>query len=269
MSQYMEFFGFKSEPFPVQVSAKNLLKLSGTAGVKERLDYTLNIGGIMLVTGEVGSGKSTAMRWALSHYHPSELVVMDVVANSASLNELYKQLCWALNLEVKSASQSYLSRMIKNAIRELVLGKKQRVLLVIDEANLLRIDIFSELHTLTQFEHDSRSIFAVALVGQSTLIDKLTYRSSSPLASRVVAKTHLKAISKEQMHEYVNHHTKIAGIKKSLFAEEALMAIHQGSGGLLREANNLARGGMIAAASEHCDLVSAEHIRIASTELII
>lgn len=269
MTQYLEFFGFKSEPFPVRVLPKNLLKLPGTTGVKERLDYTLNLGGIMLVTGEVGSGKSTAMRWAMSHYHSSELTILDVIANSASLNELYKQLCWALNLEVKSASRSYLSRMIKNAIRDLVIGKKQKVLLVIDEANLLRLDIFAELHTLTQFEHDSLSFFAVALIGQTTLVDKLTYRSSAPLASRVVAKAHLKGLAKEQMHEYLNHHIKIAGVKKSLFAEDALIAIHQGSSGLLREANNLARGGMIAAAAEGCDLVTAEHIRIASTELII
>ena len=269
MTQYLEFFGFKSSPFPVRVLPKNLLKLPGTAGVKERLDYTLNLGGIMLVTGEVGSGKSTAMRWALSHYHANEMTILDVVANSASLNELYKQLCWALNLEVKSASRSYLARTIRDGIRELVQGKKQKVLLVIDEANLLRLDVFAELHTLTQFEHDSLSFFAVALVGQSTLIDKLTYRSSSPLASRVVTKTHLKGIAKEQMHEYINHHTKIAGVKKSLFAEDALVAIHQGSGGLLREANNLARGGLIAAAAEGCDLVTAEYIRIASTELII
>lgn len=269
MSQYLESFGFKTEPFPLRVLPKHLLKLPDMVGVKERLDYVLSLGGIMLVTGEVGSGKSTAMGWSLSHHHPSELTVLDVVANSASLNELYKQLCWALNLEVKSASRSYLSRMIKAAIRDLVLAKKQKVLLVIDEANLLRIDIFAELHTLTQFENDALSFFAVALVGQTTLIDKLTYRSSQPLASRIIAKSHLRAIAKEQMHEYLNHHTKIAGVKQSLFAEEAVTAIHQGSGGLLREANNLARGGMMAAAAEGCAMVAAEHIRIASTELIL
>ncbi len=269
MTKYMEYFGFKTTPFPTTIAPKNLLKLPDMIGIKERLDYTLNLGGIMLVTGEVGSGKSTALRWAMSHYHPNELTTVEVVSNSASLNELYKQLCWALNLDVNSGSRSLLSRMIKNAIRDLVVGKKQKVLLVIDEANLLRIDVFAELHTLTQFNHDTVSPFAIALVGQTTLADKLTYRSSSPLASRVVAKTHLKSITKDQMQEYLHHHLKIAGVKKSLFGDDAVTAIHQGSSGLLREANNLARGGMIAAAAEGCELVGAEHIRIASTELII
>jgi general secretion pathway protein A len=269
MSKYMEYFGFKTSPFPITVSPKNLMKLPDMISIKERLDYTLNLGGVMLVTGEVGSGKSTALRWAMSHYHPNELTTVEVVSNSASLNELYKQLCWALNLDVNSGSRSFLSRMIKNAIRDLVVAKKLKVLLVIDEANLLRIDIFSEIHTLTQFDHDTISPFAIAIVGQTNLVDKLTYRSSSPLASRIVAKSHLKAITKNQMQEYLHHHLKISGIKKSLFGDDAVTAIHQGSAGLLRGANNLARGGLIAAAAEGCDLVSAEHIRIASTELIL
>jgi type II secretory pathway predicted ATPase ExeA len=269
MSLYLEYFGFKTEPFSINIQPKNMLKLPDMVAVKGRLDYALNIGGIILVTGEVGSGKTTSMRWALSHYHPSELQIVEVVANSASLNELYKQLCWSLSLEVKSASRSYLARMIKNAIRDLILSKKQKVLLLIDEASLLRLEILAELHTLTQFEGDATSKFSIALIGQSTLIDKLTYRSSAPLASRVVAKTHLKAITKDQMHDYLNHHTKMAGIKKSLFADDAVTAIHQGSSGLLREANNLARGSMMAAATEGCELITAEHIRIASTELVI
>lgn len=269
MSKYLEYFGFKAVPFPVTISPKNLLKLPDMVGVKDRLDYTLNLGGVMVVTGEVGSGKSTALRWAMSHYHPNELTTIEVVSNSASLNELYKQLCWALNLNVSSASRSLLSRMIKTAIKDLVVGKQLKVLLVIDEANLLRLDIFAELHTLTQFDSDIVSPFAIALVGQTTLLDKLTYRNSSPLASRIVAKTHLKAITKDQMLDYLNHHLKIAGIKKSLFGQDAITAIQQGSSGLLREANNLARGGLIAAASECSDLVGAEHIRTASTELIL
>jgi type II secretory pathway predicted ATPase ExeA len=70
------------------------------------------------------------------------------------------------------------------------------------------------------------------------------------------------------MEGYLNHHLRIAGIKEQLFAEEAILAIHQGSGGLLRRANNLARGALLAAAIEKCRTVAAEHVRIASTEII-
>jgi type II secretory pathway predicted ATPase ExeA len=76
MSLYLEYFGFKTEPFSINIQPKNMLKLPDMVAVKGRLDYALNIGGIILVTGEVGSGKTTSMRWALSHYHPSELQIV-------------------------------------------------------------------------------------------------------------------------------------------------------------------------------------------------
>jgi type II secretory pathway predicted ATPase ExeA len=68
------------------------------------------------------------------------------------------------------------------------------------------------------------------------------------------------------MNDYLFHHLKVAGSKKQLFSEQSVTAIHQGSEGILRAANNLARGGLIAAAIEKSDLASAEHVRIASTE---
>ena len=69
------------------------------------------------------------------------------------------------------------------------------------------------------------------------------------------------------MAGYLKHHLQIAGIKEQLFSEEAILAIHQGSGGLLRRANLLAKGSLIVAAREKCTVVSAEHVRMASTEI--
>jgi type II secretory pathway predicted ATPase ExeA len=64
------------------------------------------------------------------------------------------------------------------------------------------------------------------------------------------------------------HHLRIAGANQELFAQEAIIAVHQSSGGLLRRANNLARGAMLAAAQEKAPVVTAEHVRIASTEIL-
>ena len=134
--------------------------------------------------------------------------------------------------------------------------------------SILRLDVFSELHTITQFEGDSRPILPIILAGQNNLIDNLMYRQAKSLASRVVARGHLEALNQSEMNAYLMHHLDIAGVKQNLFAEQAVTAIHQGSGGLLRRANNLARGALIAAAAEKCDVVSAEHVRVASTEII-
>jgi type II secretory pathway predicted ATPase ExeA len=103
------------------------------------------------------------------------------------------------------------------------------------------------------------------LAGQDNLLDSLQYRSSLPLASRIVARIHLEGINLEQMQRYLAHHLRIAGVKTQLFSEPAITAIQQGSAGLLRKANHLARGALIAA-NEKCQQVSADHVRLAATE---
>jgi general secretion pathway protein A len=146
--------------------------------------------------------------------------------------------------------------------------KKIQPLLVIDEASLLTLDVFAELHTLCQFEGDSKPHLPLILAGQNNLLDSLQYRSSVPLSSRIVARSHFQGIDLEQMQQYLAHHLAIAGVKPQLFSPPAITAIHQGSGGLLRRANHLARGALIAAANEKCQQVSADHVRLAATELV-
>ena len=142
-----------------------------------------------------------------------------------------------------------------------------KVVLIVDEASLMRLEVFAELHTICQFEKDSKPYLPMILAGQNSLIDKLTYRSSQPLASRIVARSHLQATSLEEMHAYLAHHLSIAGVKHNLFDQTALTAIQQGSGGLLRKANHLARGSLIAAAAKQNAMVNAEHVRLAATEV--
>lgn len=269
MNIYKEYFGFSKEPFSNNIPEKKLLQFPSMIGVKERIDYTLKIGAAMVLTGDVGSGKSTSLRWGLSHYHPSEVLILNLIASTGSLSELYKQLCWALELDVRGTGGANLVKAIKSTIREIASNKKQKILLVIDEANLLRADVFMEIHTLTQFDNDSNNLIGIIFAGQANLLDKLSYRTSASMASRVVAKTHLNSIHRSQMEEYLSHHIKYAGVKKNPFTESAITAIHQGSGGLLRKANHLAKGGLIGAAKDKENQVTAEHIRIASTELII
>lgn len=265
---YKEYFGFAKEPFSNSIPEKNLLQFPYMVGVKERIDYVLKIGGIMVLTGDVGSGKSTSLRWVLSHYHPTEVLILNVLASTGSLSELYKQICWALGIEVKGTGNVNLLRRIKGAIREIATSKKQRMLLIIDEAHFLRADVFMEFHTLTQFDNDSKNLMGVIFAGQSNLLDKLTYRTSAGLASRVVAKSHLSSITGDQMQEYISHHLHYSGLKKNPYSESAMTAIHQGSGGILRKANGLAIGGLIGAYQDKVDQVTSEHIRLAATELI-
>jgi type II secretory pathway predicted ATPase ExeA len=160
---YTEYFGMKKEPFTNEILTKDLMQMPGTLGVKQRMDYVLRKGGVMAITGDVGNGKSTSLRWSLDQYHKSELECLYITATSGSSSELYKQICWALKLNIKSGSKVSLIKELKKAIEEYINQKKGKLAIVIDEASLLRTDVFSELHTITQFDYDSSNLFSLIL----------------------------------------------------------------------------------------------------------
>lgn len=266
-SGYRQFFALTQEPFTADIKRKDILVTAALKGVEERIHYALRLGGVAIVTGEIGSGKSTTLRYVLGGLHPSEYRIIYITASSGSILELYRQILNELGVAICGSSRALMTQRIKQEIVELVKGKKMKAALVIDEASLLRLEVFAELHTLTQFEQDSKPFLPIVLAGQSNLVDNLRYRNCLPLASRVVAKSHLKGSDQNTMEEYLRHHLGICGVSRMLFDETAVTAIHQGSGGLFRKANHLARGAIVAAARSESTSVTAEHVRLAATEL--
>jgi len=264
---YRTLFALNREPFSSELNISEILQTPELLNVKERFDYAIRLGAMALVTGEIGSGKSTALRYASGQLHPSQYRTLSITASSGSILELYRQLLAELAIEGNTTSRTVMVRLIKSEIQQLVLGKKLKVVLIIDEASLMRLEVFSELHTICQFEQDSKPYLPIILAGQNNLIDKLMYRTSMPLASRIVAKSYLEGVNRQEMEQYLKHHLTIAGLKTSPFDETAITAIHQGSGGLFRKANHLARGALIAAAKEKSTTVTAEHVRLAATEI--
>jgi type II secretory pathway predicted ATPase ExeA len=190
-----------------------------------------------------------------------------MTASSGAIMEFYRQMIHELDIHIKTNSKAMMLRIIKKEISALVCEKKIKVLLLVDEASLLRLEVFAELHTICQFEKDSKPYLPIILAGQNNLIDKLSYRSSQPLASRVVARSHLQGTNLAGMQDYLKHHLAVAGIKHTLFDQNAITAIQQASGGLFRKANHLARGALIAAAANQAAQVNAEHVRLAATEI--
>lgn len=266
-AQYRVFFEMQREVFAADIDLENIMQTPALQSVTERVHYAMRIGAIALVTGEIGSGKSTALRYVTQMLHPSEYRSLYVVATTGSIFELYRQLLDALGASMAGVSKAIMVQRIRNELLDLVQNKRLKLVLVIDEASLLRLEVFAELHTLTQFEKDSKAYLPIVLAGQANLVDSLMYRSSLPLASRIVARSHLEAVSRAQMHAYLLHHLAICGLNHDIFENAAVTAIHQGSGGLFRKANHLARGAIIVAAKNKSRMVTAEHVRTASTEV--
>lgn len=264
---YRNFFGFQKEPFAQDIKVSDLFPLPALNGVSERIKFALELGAATVITGEVGAGKSTSLRYASSRLHPSKYKIIPVIANNGTVMETYRQIGLALNVESRSPSLTTVIKTVRAVISEIAL-RKETCVLIIDEAHLMRLEVFAQLHTLLQFDFDSKPLVPLILAGHNTLMDKLLYHTSRPLASRIVGKSHLEGLKLKEMQSYLKHHLEITGIKEQLFSDEAILAIHQGSGGLLRRANFLARGALMAAAMEKLSVVSAEHVRVASTELI-
>lgn len=266
-ANWRTFYGFHKEPFQSDLKISEILLTETVKGLVSRFNYAVRLGGIVLITGDIGSGKSTALRYAMSQLHPSEYDTFYVIAASGSILELYRMILCEMGIETAGYSRAVMTRRIKNEIRRIVLEKKMKTALIIDESSLLRLEVFTELHTLLQFQQDSKPWLPIILSGQSSLADNLTYPASRAFASRIVARSHLEGVDRQGMAEYLTHHLVIAGVTANLFEDAAVTAIHQGSGGLFRKANHLARGALIAAFNDQSQTVTAEHVRIASTEI--
>jgi general secretion pathway protein A len=264
---YRTFFGMTQEAFPNDLNLNEVLETEDIAAIGERLTYTLRLGAVATITGDVGSGKSTALRYLVSKLHPAEYRIIWLTACSGSILEFYRLLLAEMGIYKAGSQRALLIRLIKKSVSEIVFEKKMKPVLIIDEAGLMRLEVFTELHTVTLFERDSNPWLPIILAGQSNLIDKLMYQTSLPLASRVVARSHLEPVERREMERYLIHHLSIAGVKTNLFEEQAVTAIHQGAGGLFRKANHLARGALVAAAGSQSSMVNADHVRLAATEL--
>jgi len=267
MTNYRTYFGFSSEPFAQDIPTDKLFPTPALKSTTERSLFAIKLGAVCVITGEVGAGKSTTLRYISSKLHPSNYKLIPVIASTGSTLETLRQISNSLDSDANSNSIARITKTIRSLVLEIT-QRKQTPVLVIDEANLLRLEVLAQLQTLGQFDHDSKPLLPIILSGQNNLLDKLMYHTSRPIASRVVARSHLEGLDHTEMANYLKHHQEIAGVKNQLFADEAILAIHQGSGGLLRRANNLARGALIAATREKGKVVSAEHVRIASTEII-
>ncbi|MBV5329931.1 MAG: AAA family ATPase [Chlorobium sp.] len=267
-TSYRQFFALTKEPFSADIPRKDIMVTKALSAMEERIHYTIRMGAIALITGEIGSGKSTSLRYVLGGLHPSEYRIIYVTASSGSILELYRQILNELATDFTSSSRSAMTRKIKQEVLDLTHGKKMKVALIVDEASLLRLEVFTELHTLTQFEQDSKPYLPIILAGQVNLVDSLRYRNCLPLANRVVARSHLKGSDLETMEAYLRHHLAIAGVNRMIFDDAAITAIHQGAGGLFRKANHLARGAIVAAARNESTVVTAENVRLAATELL-
>jgi len=144
---YKTFFGLQKEPFCQDIRVEDLYPLPGLQAAAERFHYALNLGAASIITGDVGSGKSTALRYAASKLHPSQYKVVSVVASTGSMADFLRQICQGFDVDGQTNSLARLTGTLRTAIVE-ISQRKQVPVLIIDEASLMRLEVFAQIHTL-------------------------------------------------------------------------------------------------------------------------
>ena len=105
-NSYRHYFALQKEPFAADISRQEIMVTPAIAGVQDRLQYALRLGSVALVTGEIGSGKSTTLRYCIGGLHPSEYRVLFITASSGSILDLYRQILGTLGVENAGASRA-------------------------------------------------------------------------------------------------------------------------------------------------------------------
>src|SRR6266852_2652826 len=248
------FFGFKKTPFGVSPDAKQLFPSQAWNQAKARLQFLADHHGAGLLTGEVGSGKSTAARTSTAALNPNLYKILYLHWTSGSVLDLLRQLALELDLE-PAHYRGDLARQISSAIVRLN-QKKQHPILICDEAQLLCHPALEQLPLLLNFDMDSSRYLTLLLVGQ-------------PLRQRIAVQYHLEGLWREELDAYLAHQLKAAGVTLPLFDDTARQALYQATKGILRKVNKLALTALRLAAEAKSQTVNEAILLDATAEAML
>ena len=263
---YCEYFGITRHPFSKEIEAHELFASEQTIELENRLKYLLELKGIGLVTGDVGSGKTTICRKVVSDLTPGLNKVFYITLTTGNVMDVYKSIAWEMGLSTER-SLSTLYRAIKDEIQRLCLEAKQQPILIIDEAQYLRNDILTNLRLLTNFEMDSKNRLCLIMIGQAELRRRLGMGVHEPFWQRIVMKYHLSGLLQKELLNYLEHHLKLAGIERKIFEPSAVEAIFQATNGIPRKVNILAHYTLNAVVLGVGSSANSEHVHQAHDEI--
>ena len=262
------FFGFKKTPFSDSPDPKQLFPSQAWNQVRARLQFLVDHHGTGLITGEVGSGKSTAARSFTAGLNPNLYKVMYLHWMPGSPVDLLRQVARELDLE-PAHRRGDLVRQISQTIVRLNQTKKQHPILICDEAQLLCHPALEQLPLLLNFDMDSSRYLTLILVGQPLLRRTLSLQMHEPLRQRVAVQYHLEGLSREELDAYLMHQLKTAGVTQPLFDDMARQGLYQATKGVLRKVNKLALTALRLAAASKASTVGESILLDATTEALL
>jgi len=265
---YNEYFGFKEAPFSIAPDPRYLYMTAQHREALAHLVYGLNSeGGCILLTGEVGTGKTTICRCLLEQV-PDQANVALVLNPKVSEIELLETICDELKISYPDSDNSvktYTDRIYQFLIESN--RKNEKTVLIIDEAQNLSSAVLEQLRLLTNLETNQRKLLQIIILGQPELLDILARTEMRQLAQRITARFHLQPLTKTEVKAYVSHRLAVAGQNIQLFPENSVKLLYKLSNGVPRLINILCDRALLGAYVEGQYAVHPPIIKKAATEV--
>jgi len=241
---YAHFFGLKQEPFSIAPDPRYLFMSERHREALAHLLYGVRGGGgFVLLSGEIGAGKTTVCRCFLEQI-PKRCNVAYIFNPKLTVEELLKTVCDEFRIPIVHAGpgmptvKDYVDALNDFLLRTHAVG--QNNVLIIDEAQNLSPDVLEQLRLLTNLETSERKLLQIVLIGQPELRSMLARPELEQLNQRVIARFHLEALSASESEQYIRHRWGVAGAGGPLpFDRRALQRIHRLSRGVPRRINLL------------------------------
>src|SRR6266702_3301360 len=241
-------FGLARTPFGKSIPARDLFARQAHAEAIARISFCVVEQALCVVTGDVGAGKTVALRAAVAGLDPTSHQVIYIANPAFGTRGLYVTIVRALGAQpryLKAELMAQASDLLAAETAE----RHRQVVVICDEAHLLQPDQLEELRLLTNSEMDSASPFAGILAGQPTLNRQLRMGMLAALDQRIATRFSIKPMDLAESAAYLKHHLQLAGRDAPLFADDAIARLHRVASGLPRALNNAAVAALIAAAA--------------------
>ncbi len=265
---YNAYFNFKEAPFSIAPDPRYLYMTGQHREALAHLVYGLNSeGGCILLTGEVGTGKTTVCRCLLEQI-PEHTNIALVVNPKVTAIELLETICDELKIEYPSENntiKTYIDRI--NAFLIDANARNEKTVLIIDEAQNLDDTVLEQLRLLTNLETNQRKLLQIIILGQPELLDILARKEMRQLAQRITARFHLNALSRNEVKAYINHRLAIAGQNAQLFPEPTISQLYRLSKGIPRLLNVLCDRSLLGTYVQNKTIVDTKTLSTAAKEV--
>jgi len=259
------FFGFTRTPFGRDLAPGMLHRHTSHGEAVARIGWYVTERRIGVITGEVGAGKTVAIRAAPHTLDPTRHTVIYLPNPTIGVRGIHHQIVAALGGQ-PLVHHATLVPQTADALATEQAERGRTPVLMIDEAHLLDHPQLESIRMLTTHDMDSASPFACLLVGQPTLRQRMKLGALAALEQRIGLRYTMGPMTDQETAGYLRHHLTLAGRSDTLFSDDAAALIHQTSRGYPRAVNNLALQALVAAFAADKTIVDESSTRVAVTE---